>query len=92
MKLIKRFENFLRVPVEIKYADFERILNYLGYYAKKNCGGSHEIFLNENTDIQIVIPRVSGSMIKQRYIKDVIKLLNLREWFEENKGSIKGKE
>jgi predicted RNA binding protein YcfA (HicA-like mRNA interferase family) len=92
LKLIKRFENFLRVPVEIKYADFESILNYLGYYSKKSSGGSHEIFINENSDIQIVIPRVNGSMIKQRYIKNVIKLLNLREWFEENKESIKGKE
>jgi len=93
LKLIKRFEAFLSEPKEIKYEDFEKILNYLGYYTKKNIGGSsHEIFINQETNIQIVISRVSGKKVKQWYIKKVIKLLNLRDWFEDNKELLRGRD
>jgi predicted RNA binding protein YcfA (HicA-like mRNA interferase family) len=93
LKLIKRFEAFLSEPKEIKYEDFDKILNFLGYFAKKNIGGSsHEIFINKETSIQIVIPRVSGKRVKQWYIKKVIKLLNLRDWFEVNKEILKGRD
>lgn len=92
MKLEKRFITFLEEPKEIKYADFEKILNYFSFYAKMNCGGSHEIFINEKSEIQIIIPRINGKMVKQRYIKNVIKLLNIKEWFENNNGLLKDKE
>lgn len=86
LKIKKRIENFLKIPVEIKFSDFEKILNFFGYYLhKKSTGSSHEIFVKEGVDCQITIPRVSGTIVKQRYIKMVIKQLSINEWYDENK-------
>lgn len=88
--MLKLLERFLSKPTEISYTDFEKVLNVMGYFVEKKKPGSHVIFINKETDIQITIPTVSGRTVKRIYMQKVIKLLSLEEWFEDNKETIKG--
>lgn len=87
MKIKKRIENFLKIPSEIKFSDFEKVLNFFGYYLQKKTTGSHEIFIKEGVENPIIIPTVSGTMVKRWYIKMVIKQLSINEWYDENKNN-----
>jgi len=90
-KDLKRIEKLLRLPPEYDFNDLEKVLNFFGFY-KENSKGSHNIFVlkQKQQDMiyeaeQITIPTVKGRKVRKPYLKLIIKILHLEEWYEKNK-------
>ncbi len=90
-KDLKRIQKLLRRPPEYDYQDLEKVLNFFGFY-KENTKGSHNIFVlkhnRQNMEFevdQITVPTVKGRKVKKVYLKKIIKILQIEEWYEKNK-------
>jgi predicted RNA binding protein YcfA (HicA-like mRNA interferase family) len=77
-KIEKLIALFLSEPAEVRFSDAEKLLENFGFQ-KDRTRGSHNIFSNPKTKKQIVIPTVSGKKVKQRYVKEINKLLDLEQ-------------
>lgn len=81
-KLAKLIQKFLRDPPEISYDDVYYLLTNFGFQ-EASSKGSHHTFRNQNGD-KITVPKKGGKTVKRIYLKQIVSLLNLEEWQDEN--------
>jgi predicted RNA binding protein YcfA (HicA-like mRNA interferase family) len=81
-KLAKLIQQFLREPPEIHYDDVYYVLNAFGF-KEVSSKGSHHTFRNDQ-GVKITVPKKGGKMVKRTYLKQIIVLLKLEEWTDEN--------
>ena len=81
-KLDKLIAKFLRDPPELNYDDVYYLLTNFGFQevSKK---GSHHTFRN-NQGLKITVPKKGGKTVKRTYLKQIVSLLKLEEWKDEN--------
>ena len=82
-RLLKIVEKFFQYPKNIEFSDIKTLLEGFGYEARQpSGGGSHYIFRKAGSS-HISVPKAKP--VNQTYVKQVIKLLELEEWYEENR-------
>lgn len=70
-KIIYKMKN---QPNGIRFNELAKLLEYYGYFERKNSGSSHRNFINDNGD---VITIVHKNPIKPFYIKEVLHRLKI---------------
>ncbi|NJL22676.1 MAG: type II toxin-antitoxin system HicA family toxin [Leptolyngbyaceae cyanobacterium SM1_3_5] len=83
MKLIKLVERFLSEPPEVRFEEVRSVLEAFGFVEVRS-SGSHHTFRNSSGQI-IVVPKSGGKMVKRTYVKEIVRLLNLGEWYANQK-------
>jgi predicted RNA binding protein YcfA (HicA-like mRNA interferase family) len=81
-KLSKLIKYLLSRPPEARFEDISYVLEAFGYQEVR-VRGSHHAFENEQGEV-IVIPKKGGKKVKRTYIEEIIKLLDLENWQDEN--------
>ncbi len=79
MKLIKLVKRFLSEPPEVRFEEVRSLLEAFGFTEVRS-SGSHHAFRNQNGQI-LIVPKSSGKKVKRTYIKEIIRLLDLEEWY-----------
>ncbi len=84
--ILKIIEKILQEPAEMRFKDVEKIVLYFGYELI-NVKGSHFAYYSEMTGKTIILVK-HHNMVKGRgYFKKIKQILNLEEWYEQNKKS-----
>jgi predicted RNA binding protein YcfA (HicA-like mRNA interferase family) len=81
-KLKKLIEQFLRDPPEVQFDDVRYLLESFRFEEKRS-KGSHHTFRNSK-GLKITVPKKGGKMVKGVYVQQIIKLLNLEGWSDED--------
>ncbi len=81
-KLKKLVEEFLRRPPEVNFNDVCYLLEAFGFEEKRS-KGSHHIF-RDSLGRTITVPKKGGQKVKGVYVQQIVELLNLQEWSNEN--------
>ncbi len=71
----------LRLPPEIRFDEVTNVLETFDWQLI-NTDGSHFIYTKGDVQITVVKHR---NKIKRGYIREIIEILNLEEWYEQNK-------
>ena len=79
--ILKIIERMLRLPPEMRFEDAVKVLEHFGWTLKK-IRGSHFGYSRRGYHITVVKHK---NKIKKIYIKKIIEILNLEEWYEEDK-------
>lgn len=82
-KIAKLIKYLLSRPPEARFQEISYVLRTFGYQEVR-VKGSHHVFENDQGDV-IVVPKKGGRKVKRTYIEEVIKLLNLENWQNDNK-------
>ncbi|HBR00467.1 MULTISPECIES: type II toxin-antitoxin system HicA family toxin [unclassified Roseofilum] len=82
-KLEKLIELFLRDPPEVRFNQVQSLLESFGFEEKRS-KGSHHTFRNPD-GLKITVPKTGGKMVKRVYVQQIVKLLNLEEWNDEDR-------
>lgn len=82
-RLTKLVEKFLYEPHNVDFGDIERLLDEFGYQLRKKAG-SERIFHKRGAQ-PINVPTVKGTKVKVRYVKRLVQLLELEDWYEKHK-------
>lgn len=80
-KLEKLIQKLLSRPPEARFEDIYTILKAYGYQEIRS-KGSHHAFENDQGDV-IIIPKKGGKKVKRTYIEEIIKRLNLDDFYHE---------
>ncbi len=79
-KLVKKI---LNNPKNVRFKDIDKLLKAFGYKAKQPKSGSiHFVYRKEGVN-PITVP-YKRPFVKEIYIKQIIKILNLEEFYEEH--------
>jgi len=81
-KLSKLIELFLRDPPEARYDDVRYVLETFDFLEVR-AKGSHHTFRNAE-GLTITVPKKGGKVVKGVYIRQIVILLKLEEWSDEN--------
>lgn len=82
--LRKLVERVLFEPESIdNIGEIRRLLEAFGYEERKKAGG--ECIFHKKGSFPINVPTVSGRKVKTVYVRRLVQILNLEEWYEENK-------
>lgn len=81
-KLKKLIEQFLNYPPEVRFDNVVYILLAFGF-EEKISKGSHHSF-RDSQGRKITIPKKGGQKVKGVYIQQIVELLNLEEWNDED--------
>lgn len=82
--LVKIVEKILQNPANVTIEDLGKLLEGLGFTCRQPKGGSsHYIFRKSGLPFHFSIPKAKP--VNKTYVKEVIKKLNLEEWYEENR-------
>ncbi|HEY9895189.1 MAG TPA: type II toxin-antitoxin system HicA family toxin [Candidatus Sericytochromatia bacterium] len=84
MKLIKLVESFLSEPSEVRFEEVRYLLEAFGF-SEVRSKVSHHTFRNDRGQVQ-VIPKASGQKVKRTYVKQIVRLLNLKDWYANQTG------
>lgn len=79
----KLVEKFLFQQRNIGIDDVRRLLDLFGYKERGNPGS--ECIFHKKGAYPINVPTVQGRHVKSPYVKRIVKLLSLEEWYESNK-------
>ncbi|GAP94926.1 type II toxin-antitoxin system HicA family toxin [Leptolyngbya sp. NIES-2104] len=79
MKKIKLVELFLSEPVEVRFEEVRALLNAFDFEEVRS-KGSHHTF-RDSEGRTITVPKKGGQKVKRTYIKEVVSLLKLEEWY-----------
>lgn len=80
---LKRIKSILDNPKSVSFNDIKIILENFGYSGEQpSRGSSHYIFRKEGC-YSITVPK-KHPYVKEHYIKEIILLLELEDWYEEN--------
>jgi len=82
-KIAKLIKRLLSRPPEARFEEINYVLKAFGYQEVR-IKGSHHVFENDEGDI-IVVPKKGGKKVKRTYIEEIIKLLDLENWQNDNK-------
>lgn len=81
-KLKKLVLKFLKLPPEVRFEDVVYLLEAFGFEEKRS-KGSHHTF-SDSQGRTITVPKQGGQKVKRVYLQQLIELLNLEEWNNEN--------
>lgn len=82
--LVNIVDKILQNPANITFEDLSRLLEGLGFARRQPTGGSsHYIFRKPGLPFHFSVPKAKP--VNKTYVKEVIKKLNLEEWYEENR-------
>lgn len=81
-KLVRKF---LLIQNGITIEDVRRLLTEFNYIERRNPGS--ECVFHKKGSFPINVPTVKGRTVKSRYVKIIVKILELEEWFEQKEGS-----
>ncbi|MBW4646565.1 MAG: type II toxin-antitoxin system HicA family toxin [Goleter apudmare HA4340-LM2] len=81
-KLKKLVEQFLKQPSEVRFQDVCYLLEAFGFEEKKSRGSHHSF--RDSQGRKITVPKTGGQKVKGVYVQQIIALLNLEEWINEN--------
>lgn len=82
-KLEKLVESFLSNSNDFKFSDVEKVLSAFGFEEVRS-KGSHHMFRHPDGREPLSIPK-KGKKVKKTYIKRIVQLLELEEWYEQQK-------
>lgn len=82
-KLEKLVASLLNDAGDYSYSDTKKVLSNFGFKEIRS-KGSHHTFRHEDGRTQIV-PLKHGKRVKKFYIKEIVNLLALEEWYEQQK-------
>ena len=77
----KRVTKILRNPKTVKFEELDKILVHFGFERSQKKGGSSHYVYRKKGGNPITVPK--HKPVKEFYIKNVIKILNLEEWINE---------
>ncbi|HPG36632.1 MAG TPA: type II toxin-antitoxin system HicA family toxin [bacterium] len=79
---VKLVKEVLDNPKNIDFESIKRLLEFFGYECRQpGKGSSHYVFRKKGTGI-ITVPK--NKPVKAVYVKEIIKILDLRYWYEQN--------
>ncbi len=81
--LVKIAEKILHHPKSIAFEELSRLLEGFGFECRQPKGGSSHYVFRKAGSQPISVPKAKP--VNQAYVKQVAKLLNLEEWYEENR-------
>ncbi len=81
-RLKKLVEQFLKQPVEVRFEDVCYLLEAFGFEEKRS-KGSHHSFRDSQGKI-VTVPKKGGQKVKGVYVQQIVEILNLQEWNDEN--------
>lgn len=81
-KLTKLIEQFLLRPPEVRFEDVRSLLEAFGFEEKRSKGSHHSF--RDSQGRKITIPKKGGQKVKGVYVLQIIELLNLEEWSDED--------
>ncbi len=81
-KLKKLVEQFLNQPPEVRFEDVLYILSAFGF-EEKRYKGSHHSF-RDSQGRKITVPKKGGQKVKGVYVQQIVELLKLEEWNDED--------
>jgi hypothetical protein len=80
-RLVKLVEKILRNPKDVDFDDLRRLLEGFGYTCRApSSGSSHYTFRKSGCPHIITVPK--DKPVNKTYVKQVIKLLDLEDWYE----------
>lgn len=78
----KLVERILRNPKDVSFEEVRQVLEAFDYECRQpSGGGSHYTFRKPGTN-PITVPK--NKPVKEVYIKNIIRLLDLENWYEKN--------
>jgi len=81
-KFKKLVKQFLNRPPEVKFEDLRLLLEAFGFEEKRSKGSHHSFRDAEGRTV--TVPKKGGQKVKGIYVQQIIDLLNLEEWSDEN--------
>ncbi len=82
-RICKLLENLFNNPKDVRFEDLDKLLKAFDYEVRQPRGGSsHYVYRKKGKEMLITIPYKKP--VKQYYVKQVIKLLELEDYYEEN--------
>ena len=81
-KLEKLVEQFLNKPPEVRFEDVRYLLEAFGFEEKRSKGSHHSF--RDSQGRKITVPNKGGQKVKGVYVKQIVELLNLEEWSDED--------
>lgn len=82
-RLSKLVEKVLRNPKDVDFDDLHRLLIGFGFECRQPGSGSSHYIFRKPGQKPITVPK--NKPVKKVYVTNVIRLLNLEEWHEENR-------
>lgn len=83
-QLIKLVRLVLSCPSKTSFEEVKRLLEAFDFQEVRS-NGSHSMFRHEDKRM-ISVPKKSGKKVKRVYIKQVIQLLKLEDWHDQEEG------
>ena len=81
--LLKMVKSIIQNPKDVDFEIIKRLLEQFGYSCRQpKKGSSHYVFRKDGI-YPITFPK--NKPVKTVYVKEIIKILDLRSWYEENK-------
>ena len=81
-KLEKLVEQFLNKPPEVRFEDVRYLLEAFGFEEKRSKGSHHSF--RDSQGRKITVPKKGGQKVKGIYVQQIVELLNLEEWSDED--------
>ncbi|MCL1465554.1 type II toxin-antitoxin system HicA family toxin [Argonema galeatum] len=81
-KLKKLVEQFLNQPPEVRFEDVLYILSAFGFEEKRSKGSHHSF--RDSQGRKITVPKKGGQKVKGVYVQQIVELLKLEEWNDED--------
>lgn len=81
-KLEKLVQQFLNQPPEVRFEDVVYILSAFGFEEKRSKGSHHSF--RDSQGRKITVPKKGGQKVKGVYVQQIVELLKLEEWNDEN--------
>lgn len=81
-KLEKLVEQFLNQPPEVRFEDVRYLLEAFGFEEKRSKGSHHSF--RDSQGRKITVPKKGGQKVKGIYVQQIVQLLNLEEWSDDN--------
>lgn len=81
-KLEKLIEQLLKQPPEVRFEDVCYLLEAFGFEETRSKGSHHSF--RDSHGRKITVPKKGGQKVKRIYVQQIIELLNLQEWSNEN--------
>lgn len=83
-RIEKLVASFLSNSSDFKFSDVEKVLSAFGFQDVRS-KGSHHMFRHPDGRKLPAIPKKDGNRVKKIYIKRIVQILELEEWYEQQK-------